>query len=118
MYGDDASKNIVLATTKWGNVVHYVGLRRERQLASESWKNMLKNGAQMVQFDGTQKSAWAIVDLILGRNEPNALIQQAVTVEMTLRYRLEELAQRLRLVTGDTRRTRDNFAQHSSNLRS
>jgi hypothetical protein len=70
--GQDALKNVILATTKWGDVTREVGLRREQQLAENHWKDMLDSGAKMAQFNNTQESAWAIVDLVLQREHPHS----------------------------------------------
>ena len=100
--GDDAVKNIILATTKWGEVKCDLGHRRERQLSEEHWKYMLDKGAEMAQFTNTQKSAWTIVDLILKREQANTLLIQEELVDLqhnlpastagkALRYTSEEL---------------------------
>lgn len=102
--GDDAIKNVILGTTKWGDVRKEVGYRREQQLAQEHWKHMLDKGAEMARFGDTHKSALTIVDLILKREVANALLIQHELVDLqqllpeteagkTLRYTLQELLQ-------------------------
>ncbi|KAG6915204.1 hypothetical protein DXG01_012701, partial [Tephrocybe rancida] len=62
--GPGATKNVVLATTKWGNVREIDGKRREVSL-EHHWKDMLGSGSLMFRYDGTQDSAKEILDQIL-----------------------------------------------------
>jgi len=55
-----AFQNVILATTKWGNIPAHVGQPRERQLSEQYW-----TGTGVHRFDNTYESAWAIVDVIL-----------------------------------------------------
>jgi len=98
--GDDALKNVILGTTKWGDIKEDVGKRREGQLAESHWKDMLSYGATMVRFKNTPESAWDIVKLIL-RKQVTALHIQKELVDLghilpdtdagkTLRFTLEE----------------------------
>ena len=57
---------VVLATTKWDDVLPDIGQRREQQLSETYWKEMLDKGSNMTRFLLTHESAWDIVDLILG----------------------------------------------------
>jgi hypothetical protein len=63
--GNDASQNVILATTKWDEISEEVGRRRERQLSDTYWKEMLDKGSRMARFTNTRESAWAVVDLIV-----------------------------------------------------
>ncbi|KAH7905078.1 hypothetical protein BJ138DRAFT_1106281 [Hygrophoropsis aurantiaca] len=64
--GSDAYPNIVLATTRWGDIGEASGNAREKLLL-DYWADLIKGGSRMAQFRGTSESAWAIVDLILER---------------------------------------------------
>ncbi|KAG1740790.1 uncharacterized protein EDB91DRAFT_1131459 [Suillus paluster] len=57
--------NVILVTAKWGDVDAKVGERREQQLKSSFWKEMIANGSQVARFDGSHKSAWDVMKPIL-----------------------------------------------------
>ena len=42
--GNDALVNVVLGTTKWGELRPEVGQKREKQLAELFWKDMIQRG--------------------------------------------------------------------------
>jgi hypothetical protein len=122
--GDDALKNVILATTKWGDIGDEVGRRRELQLCDTYWKTMLAQGSRMARFTCTRESAWDIVNLIICRDavDGHILIQRELVdlritlpetqAGRTLRYTLEEsqreIARQLR---------EENGAQGSEDLR-
>jgi hypothetical protein len=83
--GDDRLKNIILATTKWGNIDEAVGRRREQQLSETYWKRMLLRGSRMARFMDTRESAWAIIDLVLDGDSVN-LPKHSSQLEM-VKYR-------------------------------
>jgi hypothetical protein len=56
-------RNVVVATTKWGDVVKDVGFKREEQLSSK-WQ------LNQARFDNSAESGWRIVDQIL-KNKPD-----------------------------------------------
>ena len=62
--GADPMKNVILATTFWGDVNPRVGLGRENELRTnpDYWAEMIDEGARMAQFTNTRKSA---LDLVL-----------------------------------------------------
>ncbi|KAG1740783.1 P-loop containing nucleoside triphosphate hydrolase protein [Suillus paluster] len=66
--GEHAEKNVIIATTKWGEVTQEVGERCEQQLKSTTWKKMVENGSQVARFDGSRKSAWDVMMPILANN--------------------------------------------------
>ena len=63
--GDKALTRVVLGTTNWGEVNIERGADRERQLATNFWKNMIDSGSKMLRFDNTKESARAILNTIL-----------------------------------------------------
>lgn len=100
--GDDAVKNVILATTKWAEVVKTVGEQRERELSEQHWKHMLDHEAKITRFTNTSESAWDIVNDILHRNQAEAVLIQKELVDLrkhipetevglALRHKLEEL---------------------------
>ncbi|KAG1740794.1 P-loop containing nucleoside triphosphate hydrolase protein [Suillus paluster] len=72
--GENAEMNVILVTTKWGEVNKDVGERREQQLKSSFWKDMVAYGSQAVQFDGSHASAWNVMQPIL-TNKATAAVQ-------------------------------------------
>ena len=99
--GDDALVNVVLGTTKWGEVPPDLGEKREKQLAGSFWEEMIQRGSIMTQVHTDAYSAWAIVHHIL-RNTPidfvriqDELVEQRKNLLHTeagkmLRYTMEE----------------------------
>jgi len=67
--GDDATKNVILATTMWELFQGDEGDRRVKQLQEKYWKGMLDNGSTVAQFRPTTfDSAWEIVNIIVGKD--------------------------------------------------
>ena len=65
--GDDALKNVILATTKWADVTPEVGAKREKQLADMYWKEMIGYGSTVVRFSDSHLAACDIIDnIVLG----------------------------------------------------
>jgi len=62
--GKEAMPNIVLATTKWGEVIMAAGERREVELKEDFWKGMIADGCRAERFKDTYESAWFIIDCI------------------------------------------------------
>ena len=64
--GSGAAKSIVLGMTKSEDLLPDVRKKREEQLRSKFWSEMLKRGARMEHVDNTSESAWKILTLIVG----------------------------------------------------
>jgi hypothetical protein len=64
-------QNVVLATTKWSNILADVGQPREQQISEQYWPG---SGQGVLRFDNTYESAWAIVDVILEKEPVDALL--------------------------------------------
>ncbi|KAG6917334.1 hypothetical protein DXG01_002905 [Tephrocybe rancida] len=121
LIGEDATKSIVLATTKWSEVPEDVGERREEQLRERHWKWMFDLGAKLDRFTGTPDSGWKLLHLILDQAnlDVNALEIQQELVEIqkilpdtqagqTLRYTLEELLETQRIAAAQLRTDEDS----------
>ncbi|KAG0694749.1 P-loop containing nucleoside triphosphate hydrolase protein [Suillus ampliporus] len=80
--GHLASQNVVLATTKWGQILEETGLRHEEELKSKFWKGMIDHGSKVARFQDTYESAWRIVDLIDPRSRSSSLIPLYIQEEM------------------------------------
>lgn len=65
--GADALKNVVLATTRWDEVVEAVGADREQQLRTNFWAYMLGKGSIMTRFYGDRPSAIGMVSQLLSK---------------------------------------------------
>ncbi|GLB39697.1 hypothetical protein LshimejAT787_0702070 [Lyophyllum shimeji] len=100
--GPNAARNIILATTKWSEVTTDVGLRREKQLKDEHWRDMIKHGSRTCRFNATRESAWEIVNQILDHRAIDAsqIQEELVVIDKfleetdagrTLRFTLKDL---------------------------
>jgi len=68
-YAPNTVKNVILATTKWGQVAPVAaGQQRAREISEQHWK-----GLDMVPFQDTHASAWTIVDYVLSKSPDDAL---------------------------------------------
>ncbi|KAM5346280.1 hypothetical protein ACJ41O_009285 [Fusarium nematophilum] len=58
--GDDPMKNVTVLSTFWGQIPRERAIAREHELMTtpDFWGSMIKHGAQVRRFDGTQKSAF------------------------------------------------------------
>lgn len=64
--GDRASRSVLLGTTKWDQLEsHSEGDKRVRQLCDEFWKEMIRHGSIVHNFEDTPESAWEMVDAVL-----------------------------------------------------
>ncbi|KAH7914569.1 P-loop containing nucleoside triphosphate hydrolase protein [Hygrophoropsis aurantiaca] len=63
--GQDAFKNMIMATTKWRLPPGSAELerRREKELSDIVWKDARERGSRIARFDGTQESARQIISL-------------------------------------------------------
>ena len=74
--GPKSAKNVVFATTMWdilGSKINS-GKKREQGLIEEYWKAMIHRGATVERFLNDSDSAWSIVNNIVGRNHPKAVL--------------------------------------------
>ena len=63
--GDENMKNIVLVTTMWDESQdESIGSKREEELLSTFWKDMVCLGSRTCRFQGTRESAWEIIDCL------------------------------------------------------
>ncbi|KAH7925382.1 hypothetical protein BV22DRAFT_1089086 [Leucogyrophana mollusca] len=90
--GSTTPKNVVLATTKWCDISYGDGKQRERQLGATLWNGMCDRGSQLVQFQGTRESAWAIVDLIIRKDCTETTARPEHPLPTQARTELLELA--------------------------
>ena len=63
--GDENLKNIVLVTTMWDESQdESIGSKREEELLSTFWKDMVCLGSRTCRFQGSRESAWEIIDCL------------------------------------------------------
>ena len=79
--GVDALKNVVLATTRWDEVVEAVGADREQQLRTNFWAYMLSKGSIMTRFHGDRPSAIGMVSQLLSKRSIVLDIQREMVDE-------------------------------------
>jgi hypothetical protein len=80
--GDDGARNVLLVTTKWGQVDPYMGQQREQELAGVYWKGMIDHGSEIAQFHNTNESARDIVDAIIKKTPVQAIQIQKELVDL------------------------------------
>ena len=104
--GDEALGNVVLGTTKWGDVSLEKGQQREQQLGSDYWKEMLQRGSVIMRVLADPASAWEIIDHILKNDKVEFVRIQEELLELqkvipdtdagrTLRHWLEKCREEL-----------------------
>lgn len=59
--GNNNLKNVILVTTMWDEVEEPLGNKREQELVSNFWEDMLRLGSRTCRFQGTPSSAWEII---------------------------------------------------------
>ena len=69
--GNDVLKNVVIGTTKWGDVSLEKGQQREQQLKDIYWGEMLQQGSVTMRVHADSSSAWEIVNRILENDAVN-----------------------------------------------
>ncbi|KAH8092659.1 P-loop containing nucleoside triphosphate hydrolase protein [Cristinia sonorae] len=81
--GDDALKNVVIATNMWGDVTEEVGAAREKELAESElfFKPALEKGSKMLRHDNTADSAKRIIQEFVGTVPEVLSIQREVVDE-------------------------------------
>ena len=67
--GGAALDKVVLATTKWAKLPESDGSRRENELKSVHWKEMVDKGLQVRRFMSKQDSAWGILAALLNTHD-------------------------------------------------
>jgi hypothetical protein len=67
--GEDAEAAVIIGTTKCGQIESRMVEQREDELSAVYWRVLGAGGMNIYQFDGSEKSAWKMVDAILSRFE-------------------------------------------------
>ena len=127
--GDEALKNVVLATTKWDDVTPEVGQQREIQLREDFWKEMIQYGSVMMQV-GTdpEHSPWNIIDKILSNPTIESVLIQRELVELQkiipqtkaggeLRYTLQQILEKREGNESLSKEDRDALVRQISQLK-
>ncbi|KAH7925957.1 hypothetical protein BV22DRAFT_1033458 [Leucogyrophana mollusca] len=113
--GEDAMKNVILTTTKWGDPSDEIAQKSMHDQLATSWKDMIDQGCRTAQFRNTRESAWEIVNLIAPRS-PLALQIQTELVDLAKRIPETEAGKSLRnivmeLVNGNGDQSNDAVQQ-------
>jgi hypothetical protein len=80
--GDEAIRNVVLATTMWELTHEDIGSAREFELRETYWRPMLNSGSATARFTNTFDSAWDIVDGLLAKGPVESLLLQEELVDL------------------------------------
>ena len=95
--GEDALQDVVLVTTKWGEIRKEVGEQREKRLKETHWKTMIDHGSQIRRYNCSYDSAWEIVNLIRKKEKTDLPIQvQKELVDLQKRLPQTEAGDALR----------------------
>lgn len=72
LLGDDAYKNVMLATTRWEVVDPQVGDHREKDLVEKSkyWGLMKQKGCSIQRYDNSKRSAMKLINYFVERQKP------------------------------------------------
>ncbi|KAG5635085.1 hypothetical protein H0H81_012496 [Sphagnurus paluster] len=71
LWGNQATKNAVLVTTKWGYIDKDLGIAHEKQLRDGHWKRMCEKGSRMARLNSPEDDARKIVTSIVRRELPS-----------------------------------------------
>ncbi|KAF9489931.1 hypothetical protein BDN71DRAFT_1455374 [Pleurotus eryngii] len=74
--GTGAADRVILVTTMWGRVKQDVGAKREDELKSKFWKDMIDKKAKVARFEASFGSAWAIIGRVYEPLEREAVLLQ------------------------------------------
>lgn len=82
--GNNALKNVVLATTMWERVHEEDGIQRESQLKEKQdfWGYMLDNGNQIHRHFNHRDSAISLIRSLVGRSSVNAKVVLDIQAEL------------------------------------
>ena len=83
---DAMLKNVVLVTTKWGEVAPATGEKREEDLRNIYWKDMMQSGATIARFEPTPTSTSTVLDILL--RKPPISVQTLVDQQKSMRRSL------------------------------
>ena len=100
--GEDALRHVILATTMWDDLMEgeEIGIRRQAQLESKYWKEMITAGSKTYRYQNSTESAWEILRQIADEQFTSLIQDELVTLKRklgetsagrTLHHDLEEL---------------------------
>jgi hypothetical protein len=106
--GNDALRNVVFATTAWGDPRPGEGEARQRDLDKVP-KEMLERGSKTCRFNGTFESAWGVIDALPTKSIGALLIQEEL---VTLNRPLHETQAGICLLTHKMERHAQAISDH------
>jgi hypothetical protein len=81
--GEDALKDVVLVTTKWGKIEEVVGDQREKELKEMYWKTMIDHRSNIRRYKGSSDSAWEILKELVPQTNGTSDIIKIMTPTQT-----------------------------------
>jgi hypothetical protein len=85
--GQEATSNVVIATTMWSEAKQESGARREAELMNGFWKDLLDAGCKVERFLDTYDSAWDVIDCHERDRArvqlPHEIVERDLTLERT-----------------------------------
>ena len=110
---DALLKNVLLVTTKWGEVDPAIGEKREKDLRNIYWKEMMQGGATMARFEPTLTSTSTILDIIL--RKPPICVQALKDQRKSLKQSSQKSAKNMKDVIAWLRKAFTRSRQKSQN---
>ena len=82
--GQDALKNVILATTMWELVDFELGVKRETELVNtqDFWGWMVQHGSQVFRHANTKASAMRLVEIFAGQQSNKQSVALDIQVQM------------------------------------
>jgi hypothetical protein len=81
--GEDALKNVVLATSFWDEVNPSLGAERERELltSKDFWANMVAKGSEVVRISPDRSVCLGVLERIAKKSQVDLLVQREIVLE-------------------------------------
>jgi chromosome condensin MukBEF ATPase and DNA-binding subunit MukB len=84
--GNKAMPNVIMVTTKWSNVGKE-GVKREQELKTHFWKDMIADGCGIARFEDSYDSAWSIIESLRGEHPAQVQLPREI---VDSKHRLNE----------------------------
>ena len=111
-------KNFVLITNAWSEVTRDIGEAHENKISGETFRDILRKGAQMVRHDNTTQSAHDIIRRIMGNRSAASRIQQEDVANIAaLEAENRELDEHIGQYQGELARVREELKQMDMKLK-
>ncbi|KAJ8517865.1 hypothetical protein ONZ45_g5019 [Pleurotus djamor] len=81
--GTIAAERVILTTTMWGKLKSPdVGEKREKEMKTKFWKDLIDNKAKVARFEASFDSAWEVIGLVSDSARSEKLLLQEEMVDL------------------------------------